>query len=228
MPQAKRRPGRPPGSTSDATRANILRAARDCFARRGFGLTTNREIAAAAGVTAAAIYQYFPSKTALYASALADALERVEQRMQADAKVSGHGVAFDLGHTILGLLDNINDHTLAAFLTGMPAELERHPELAKEVRSRPNDMPVIARALVDAGVKRGEIAAGDAASVVAMFIACLMGLSQFTVMFGLEAGVPAVHAFVRLLQGKLFTSERRARPSPTAAKRTRGKPRSRQ
>lgn len=80
-------------------------------------------------------------------------------------------------------------------------------------------MPVIARALVDAGVKRGEFAAGDAASVVAMFIACLMGLSQFTVMFGLEAGVPAVHAFVRLL----FTRPRasRARLAPTVSKRAR-------
>src|SRR5207245_110662 len=69
----KRRPGRPPGATSDATRARIVRAARVCFARTGYANTTNKDIADHAGITAAAIYQYFDSKTALYVETARDA-----------------------------------------------------------------------------------------------------------------------------------------------------------
>src|SRR2546428_338739 len=72
-PKIARRTGRPPGSTSDATRARILRAARDCFAKPGLARPTNRATADAAGITAAAIYQYFDSKTALYMATVRDA-----------------------------------------------------------------------------------------------------------------------------------------------------------
>src|SRR4051812_49605212 len=61
--------GRPPGATSEATTARILAAARVCFARTGYAATTNKQIADEAGVTAAAIYLYFESKTALYVAA---------------------------------------------------------------------------------------------------------------------------------------------------------------
>lgn len=37
-----------------------------CFASRGFRGTTTREIAAAVGITEAALYRYFPSKQSLY------------------------------------------------------------------------------------------------------------------------------------------------------------------
>ncbi|HMO96828.1 MAG TPA: helix-turn-helix domain-containing protein [Tepidiformaceae bacterium] len=46
----------------DETRARILMAARDCFSRNGFDRTSMRNIAAACGLTDAAIYYYFPSK----------------------------------------------------------------------------------------------------------------------------------------------------------------------
>lgn len=227
-PPPKRGPGRPQGSTRDVTRANILRAARECFARRGFALTTNREIAASAGVTAAAIYQYFPSKTALYASTLADALDEVERQMTALAKVSGKGAAFDLGRMLEGMLSSY-DPTLAAFMSAMPADLQRHPELGALAHSRPNYVPSIIMEIVQSGAKRGDLDAADARGLVAMFIACQMGLSQFTVMFGLEEGKPAVQAFVRLLAGELLTQQptkkrpRRPKPpqpAPRGAKRS--------
>jgi len=48
----------------------LLEAALDLFSRKGFGGTTTKEIAAAAGVTEAIIFRHFPSKQALYTAVL--------------------------------------------------------------------------------------------------------------------------------------------------------------
>jgi len=60
-----RRPGRPD------TKAAILAAARERFAAAGFGGTTIRAIATAAGVDAALVHHYFGSKDDLFVAALA-------------------------------------------------------------------------------------------------------------------------------------------------------------
>ena len=48
----------------------LLEAALQVFSRKGFKGATTREIAAAAGVTEAIIFQHFPSKEALYSAVL--------------------------------------------------------------------------------------------------------------------------------------------------------------
>lgn len=58
--QRGRRPGGPD------TRGQILEAARDAFAARGFRATTIRSVAAAAGVDAALVHHYFGSKDDLF------------------------------------------------------------------------------------------------------------------------------------------------------------------
>ncbi|MCX6626667.1 MAG: TetR/AcrR family transcriptional regulator [Candidatus Solibacter sp.] len=47
-------------------RLQLIETALDCFSRRGFGGTTTKEIAAAAGVTEAIIFRHFPTKHDLY------------------------------------------------------------------------------------------------------------------------------------------------------------------
>ncbi|MFM8957708.1 MAG: helix-turn-helix domain-containing protein [Actinomycetota bacterium] len=58
-----RRLGRPCQGDAGETRLRILREARNAFTTRGYDNTTNREIAQGAGITAAAIYHYFPQRT---------------------------------------------------------------------------------------------------------------------------------------------------------------------
>jgi TetR/AcrR family transcriptional regulator len=71
----------------------LLEVAMGAFSRRGFKGTTTKEIAAAAGVTEAVIFQHFPSKEALYSAVLdlhLDAgdetkwIEEIGDLMQAD------------------------------------------------------------------------------------------------------------------------------------------------
>jgi TetR/AcrR family transcriptional regulator len=62
----------PAGSRLHATdrRRQLLESALDLFSRKGFGGTTTKEIAAAAGVTEAIIFRHFASKQALYTAVL--------------------------------------------------------------------------------------------------------------------------------------------------------------
>jgi AcrR family transcriptional regulator len=62
------RRGRRPGSPD--TRAAILAAARELFAANGYGGTSIRAVAAAAGVDAALVHHYFGAKDDLFVAAL--------------------------------------------------------------------------------------------------------------------------------------------------------------
>jgi AcrR family transcriptional regulator len=62
------RRGRRPGSPD--TRAAILGAARELFAANGYGGTSIRAVAAAAGVDAALVHHYFGAKDDLFVAAL--------------------------------------------------------------------------------------------------------------------------------------------------------------
>jgi AcrR family transcriptional regulator len=64
----RRGPGRRPGGPD--TRGEILTAARDEFAARGFDGTTMRAVASSAGVDAALVHHYFGGKDDLFLAAL--------------------------------------------------------------------------------------------------------------------------------------------------------------
>jgi TetR/AcrR family transcriptional regulator len=67
MPEAANSTGR---MHAGQRRRQLLDAALEVFSHKGFGGTTTKEIAAAAGVTEAIIFRHFPSKTALYTAVL--------------------------------------------------------------------------------------------------------------------------------------------------------------
>lgn len=73
-------PGAPPrtstacGDAEPGTPARILDTAESLFAAQGYAATSVRDIAAAAGLTAASLYNHFPSKEAIYRAVLARGL----------------------------------------------------------------------------------------------------------------------------------------------------------
>ena len=56
--------------SAEERRDQILREAARCFGTRGFRGTTTRDVAAAVGITEAALYRHFPGKEAIYAAIL--------------------------------------------------------------------------------------------------------------------------------------------------------------
>ncbi|MFI6509560.1 TetR family transcriptional regulator [Streptosporangium sp. NPDC050855] len=65
---ARRRPGRRPGSAD--TRGQILAAAREIFAEKGFDKATVRGIARQAGVDPALVHHYFAGKEGIFVAAM--------------------------------------------------------------------------------------------------------------------------------------------------------------
>ena len=66
----------------EATRARILRAARELFVRRGFEPTTTRELATRSGIAAGTLFNYFPNKETLAATLLREAQVRAHDELR--------------------------------------------------------------------------------------------------------------------------------------------------
>ncbi len=87
----KRGPGRPPSDelAEGERREQILRAADDLFGRRGYAAVSLGDVAAAVGVSKAALYHHFPSKAALYAAVMCRTLELIAAAIRRAAAEPG-------------------------------------------------------------------------------------------------------------------------------------------
>ncbi len=219
-PRSRARPrrGRPPGATSDATRARILRAARECFARTGYAGTTNQQIAEHAGITAPAIYQYYDSKTALYMATVKDAqAELVPKFREAVAGEKTTRGAFRALLAASGVMHE-QDPSLAAFLSALPIELRREDDIANAMAEAPSDVLEIMEGIVARGVRAREITPSAAPHVLSMFLACTMGLSLYAASFGADEYRAALDAFLALLDGTLLAKRIPRRRARSAAR----------
>jgi AcrR family transcriptional regulator len=201
--------GRPPGQLSEDTRKAILAAARDSFAQLGFERATNREIAAAAGVTAAAMYRHFESKPELYAAVVHDALgELVPHLRRSIASASSARASF---RALIETLEKLSDRQRAAarFLAELPAEMQRHPQISRRVLDDPGEVLAIVGEIVEAGVRANEISQDKAQRVVSIMIASFMGVSAYANTLGPSLGKEAIAGFIDLLENQLFMSPQR-------------------
>lgn len=209
MPDRKRaarspKRGRPPGATSDATRARIVAAARACFAARGFANTTNKDIADRAGITAAALYAYFDSKAALYVATARHAEDELvpEFRRAADAEATARGALRAVMAASARL--HARDPSLAAFLSSLPIELQREDEIARAMDASPSRVLELFEEIVARGVRAKEITRARAPHVVSTFLACSMGMSLLAATFGGDDFDRTMGAFLALVDGDLF------------------------
>jgi AcrR family transcriptional regulator len=119
-----RRLGRPCQSDAEDTRIRLLREARLAFTTRGYDNTTNREISAGAGITAAAIYHYFPSKVDLFVAVFEDVQAKVYDAF--DAAVARHDTFLEKFDALFDTMMDLGDEDpmLASFVVGVVTEAE--------------------------------------------------------------------------------------------------------
>ena len=120
------RPKNPPPDR----RQEILDAALRVFAAKGFEAATNAEIAREAGVTAAALYYYFPSKTDLFQAAILERRGTILPNFQQ----IGEQLREMPPETVLPMMVQFMTHFFAdertqAILRVLLAEGPRNPEL---------------------------------------------------------------------------------------------------
>ncbi|MEN5345495.1 TetR/AcrR family transcriptional regulator [Achromobacter mucicolens] len=98
--QKRARAGRPP--TLAAPRERILEEAAKLFARSGYDGSSISDLAAAIGVSKAAIYHYYPTKQDIYDAIILEVLEGLTQTVGRDVAGAVGGVArlraFMVGH----------------------------------------------------------------------------------------------------------------------------------
>jgi AcrR family transcriptional regulator len=126
---ADRRPGR--WRRRKAARpAEILSAALDCFAERGFAATRLADVAARAGVTKGTLYLYFPGKEDLFKALVRQELLPNVERLEAAA--AGPGTAADmLSRLAAAWAGHVAPSRGSVLPKLMIAESGNFPELAK-------------------------------------------------------------------------------------------------
>jgi AcrR family transcriptional regulator len=198
-----RRLGRPPATDSAETRRRILDVARETFAELGWEVTTNKDVAAKAGVTSAALYHYFDSKLEMYIAVYDDVQELVGSRL---------GAAIDGAETFEGqfaaVLEeahqlNVSDPSLARFLASARVDLRRHDELTAAWGSRVRAGDDVVTRMVATGIATGEIASADRAKATAYVRTTLVGLSDAVSNDNREHRI-AIEGILGALHGTLF------------------------
>jgi AcrR family transcriptional regulator len=210
-----KRLGRPQNVDSADTRDRLLDVARQAFASNGFDVTTNKQIAEAAGITAGAIYHYFPSKVDLYLAVY----EQVQQVMQrafdeaingADTLLERYSLALDAAVAL-----NHLDPSIAGFVVRMSGEAQRHPDLMALLAAVARPGEDFASRLVADARASGELFPDlHARAVEDLLHSVLLGLAQFgTLVDDADRHAAAVDALKRFFAGT-FVRRRDAGVTP--------------
>jgi AcrR family transcriptional regulator len=159
----------------DQTKELITRTALRLFVEKGIDGATIRDIAAAAGIAEGTLYRHYPGKDALAwdlfsrnFTAFALELHRIQAdqatlRAKLDAMVRQFCAFFD------------NDPVLFSYLL-----LAQHGQLQKVTPDMPNPVEVV-RAVLAAGMDRGEIPAGDPNVAAAMVLGIVLQVAIFKI-----------------------------------------------
>lgn len=153
-PKFRRRPADRP--------AEILAAALEVFAERGFHSARLEEVAKRAGVSKGALYLYFETKADLFRAVVADAivpnLERVHAMVSADVHFDQ---AVRIGLRMLAA-KIISDRRITGVVKLVIAESRNHPELAAIWHETVVEPGIgLMSGLIAEAQKRGEVRAGD-------------------------------------------------------------------
>lgn len=140
-------------SRADATRARLLAAAAEAFAERGFHGTTTRDIAAAAGMSPAAVYVHYESKEQLLYQLSRDGHRQIIDLI--DAVDDASAVPADRLHAVLRAFAG---HHASGHISARVVNYELEAltdEHRAEVGEQRREITRRIRAIVDAGVDDG-------------------------------------------------------------------------
>lgn len=194
-------------------RRQIVEAAMVCFRRRGFHQTSMQEICAEAGISAGALYRYFPSKADIIF-----AISEQEQRAGddiIDSIATGGDVADGLVRIAVQVAEKCTrDRALTAEVL---AEITRDPAIGERFAERLRAQQQRIASAIAAGQRRGAVArdvdAEDAARLVMLMIDGIVLRAAALGENDMDDFTDAFSAFVE----KLLKPQ--SKPTPTPAPR---------
>ena len=167
--------GRRAGVSSDETRQQLIAAAMQVVAERGYDGTRVAEIARVAGVTTGAIYNHFDSKADLLTAAIAEqGPDAFTNLIDVEPSLSAHEVLRRLGVALPA-----RSHRLSGPIMEVIVAARRDEDVAKALTVSVSDREGQRRALIEQAQAAGEVDADlDAAA-----------LTRFTTIVGFGAMV---------------------------------------
>src|SRR5215217_4524180 len=161
-----------PRRRKEARPAELLEAALDVFAEKGFAAARMDDVAARAGVSKGTVYLYFPSKEAVFEALVRTALVPNVERAEALAARDDGPVAPLLRGLLAMLAGIVRDPRLVVLPRLVLGELHRFPDLARFYKEAVVDRALaLIAAMHRRGVERGEFRPQDSDAVARLVIA---------------------------------------------------------
>jgi TetR/AcrR family transcriptional regulator len=145
-------------------RRQLIEAARRVFAERGFRGATTRQIAAAAGVTEALIFQHFPDKDSLYAAILDEeaARSRLDDWLAEIETYKAAGADEAVIRCLYTCLITHHEADPDLIRLMVFSALENHP-LAQQIHGRATRIYTFLESFIADGQRRGRFRPGSPA-----------------------------------------------------------------
>jgi AcrR family transcriptional regulator len=205
--------------------AEILSAALDCFAERGFAATRLDDIAARAGVTKGTLYLYFPNKEELFKALVRQQLLPNIERLEAAAAGSG-SAAEVLTQLVAVWAGHVAPSRIAVLPKLIIAEAGNFPDLARFYLHEVIDRAfALLRSVLRRGVESGEFRPMD----VEHTTFCVVGPLLLSVLWKHSFDPHAAHpldvaalgrAHLDTLLNGLRPPSKASRPKPPNARRS--------
>jgi AcrR family transcriptional regulator len=162
-----------PRRRKEARPAELLEAALDVFAKKGFAAARMEDIAARAGASKGTVYLYFPGKEAVFEALVRSALVPNIERAEAALAAHRDGPVAPLLRRFLAMLAGIaRDRRLVAIPRLVVGELHRFPDLARFYKATVVDRGLgLIAAMHRRGVERGEFRPQDSDAVARLVVA---------------------------------------------------------
>lgn len=179
----------------------ILRAAVKVFARKGLTDTKIADIAAAAGISHGLAYRYFTSKEEVFAALVTQAMQGTARVFRDALQQSGTPLERIrwLTQQILPDMRQQSDYAVV-LLHAMTSEAV--PEEVREVAAQQSEIVHdVFLQLIEEGQSCDEVVVGDPEQLVALYLACIQGLTlQASTSKGLLPTFPDADAVLRILK----------------------------
>lgn len=196
-----RKLGRPADTDSTDTRERIITCACNKFASEGFEGTTNKDIAALAGISSAALYHYFPSKSDLYvavceyiSSVFADVFQRVTE---SDLRLENRLTMLLVENGKIGRVTP----SIVGFITGISAVVKKHPEVARGADTFSAGFRRMTLDLIETATEKDAILRGGSVNGLAdLTVSVLAGLGRMSARGEEERRAAAGDMYLRLIR----------------------------
>ena len=150
-------------------RAAIVTAAYRCMAQHGYERTTTALICKNAGVSSGTFFHYFPTKAAVLAAVLDDALQHTREVFERIRDTASRDAVAALDQWREHVLDEASDENLAGFVAVLGA-VPDNAEVAAALRAETTLIHEVLTELVAAGQEQGTMRADRAPDRIALWL----------------------------------------------------------